>query len=86
MRAVADWAMIHLYIVCHDFHLIKHLQNSCSIASMCVSEQERGKKRTEDSFLGAENRITAILMQMLFNQKQFCSSLYLITMAIKITF
>lgn len=54
---------------------------------MCITEQKRGeKKKTEDSFLGAEKHITAILMQMLFNQKQFCSSLYLITLAIKITF
>lgn len=28
----------------HDFHLIQHLQNSCSIASVCMSEAEREKE------------------------------------------
>lgn len=28
----------------HDFHLIQHLQNSCSIASVCMSEVEREKE------------------------------------------
>lgn len=30
----------------HDFRLIQHLQNSCSIASVCISEAERERKRT----------------------------------------
>lgn len=70
----------------HDLHLIQHLQNSCSFASVCMSEAARKKKELEDSASWEPQCEAAILMQMLFNQKQFCSSLYLITMAIKITF
>lgn len=66
----------------HDLHLIQHLQNSWSIASVCLCEVER-EEELENS---ASKCLPAILMQMLFNQKQSCSSLYLITMAIKITF